>query len=470
MCTKEGTFKKLTKAKVIQTPPSQPVLVGNPELEKRLEMIREETRAELDNVTINMTEEFEKTNANMQKMFEIMIDKIESRRESQSERTQSETERGTNIRRGRRAMTPGTLERELEKREREFLRDPSFNISATFMPKKYSESTRVRSQRRTQRVETQEQPVNEDGKVETVEEPNATAPRRGGRSDYSNSSEDDGYFRPNQQLMGYSNPRARRTLNRSTPEAASLNARSLLDIHKKAIDLSPWLGPRKDHRTPLQFISEFESQIVEKLGGCEKTAGEIFYNLVMKSLYCSTWFHILRRGMPYSQMKGIFLTEEWGYACKELYFDIFKKTNRDNSLHSNFVHYFNYWADRLEESHYGQDYIVQKFRNNLPDRFQSDIDLTRVRTIRDFGRAISRIPYRDLDWSPLHKEMTVEKREEILAEMGVKGFEKKKIQKESTNEKKFNKEEKGSYYKKFTPKNVNQIVTVEEKEEEPTEN
>lgn len=50
---------------------------------------------------------------------------------------------------------------------------------------------------------------------------------------------------------------------------------------------------------------------------------------------------------------------EWTYACKELYYEKFKKKDRDNSLHTDFLHYSNYWADRLEDTHHGQEYIIE---------------------------------------------------------------------------------------------------------------
>lgn len=470
---KEGTFRKLETPKFVQTNLATNI---SDEVDRRLDTIMEESRRDLNHAVGDLKDEFERTSKKFEKMFTEMRDLVK-RRGSESERSKSESEGDVERRRPRYAMTPrNTIERELEKREKEFMKDPSFNLSATFMSKEYSESTRRKSNRKSPpRREERQEPQDEDGIIETVDEPeNQDRPPRRDQRNLESSEEDDrdSEYR---HFSRFSNPRARRTRhNRTTSEAVVLNARSLQEIHKKAIDLLPWQGPKKDHRTPLQFLREFEKQIVDKLGGCQQTSGEIFYSLIHRSPWCTTWFDILRRGMPYNQMRDIFETQEWNYTCKELYYEEFKKTNKDNSRHSNFVQYFNYWADRFEDTKHDQGFIIDKFRNNLPERFQSDIDLNQIRTIKAFGKMISRIPYRDLEWSPLHKEMTIERREEILAEMGVKGYEKKKGNKDqkdiNTPEKKNYKEEKSGYYKKYSPKNVNQISIPEDQDETQAEN
>lgn len=196
-------------------------------------------------------------------------------------------------------------------------------------------------------------------------------------------------------------------------------------MHKKSIDIEPWKEPRRDSRGPLQFLNDFEAQVAEKLGNEDHITGEIFMSVVKRSPWCFNWRDSLRIEMGYFRMKQIFVEMEWTIEVQEFYYEEFKKENRDNSKFVNFLDYVNYRTEKLEGTEYSERYIVERFRNNLPDRIQAKINLNRVKTIKAFVKVVGKIPYKDLQWSALHQAIGMDKRQELLAKMGVKGYEKK---------------------------------------------
>ncbi|KAK7605131.1 hypothetical protein V9T40_006989 [Parthenolecanium corni] len=129
--------------------------------------------------------------------------------------------------------------------------------------------------------------------------------------------------------------------------------------------------------------------------------------------------------MGYETMKNIFIQIEWTVEVQEYYYEKFKEENRENSRFTNFLDYFHYWCDKLSRTDHSDRYILKHFGDNLPDRIQAKINLNKVRSIKQFVNIISKLPYDDLEWTSLNQSMTMEKREELLAKMGVKGFEKK---------------------------------------------
>lgn len=147
--------------------------------------------------------------------------------------------------------------------------------------------------------------------------------------------------------------------------------------------------------------------------------------LIKKSGWCATWKDKLRGEMGYQKMKEIFIVEEWTTEVQEYYYKEFTKQSRNNSSYTNFLDYFNYWCEKFVGTRHGEVYILEQFRNNLPDRIQAKIDLNKVRNIQEFARVLAKIPYKDLEWSSLHLTAGMDKRKEILSNMSVKDFEKK---------------------------------------------
>ncbi|KAK7602297.1 hypothetical protein V9T40_009738 [Parthenolecanium corni] len=217
---------------------------------------------------------------------------------------------------------------------------------------------------------------------------------------------------------------SRRSSRSFLNNTASFCSKSIQDMHKKSLEIETFQGPEKDKRGPLQFIREFHTQIFEKIND-DQIAGEIFMSLVKKSVWCSTWSDKLRPSLGYERMRSIFLQMEWTIEVQEFYYDCFRKENRENSRFTNFLDYYNHWCDKLSGTKHSDAYVLKHFRDNLPDRIQAKINLNKVSTIRQFDRIINKLPYDDLEWTSLHQSLTMEKRKELLAKMGAKGYEKK---------------------------------------------
>jgi len=190
----------------------------------------------------------------------------------------------------------------------------------------------------------------------------------------------------------------------------------LQKLHEKAIKIDPYLGPEIDTRAPLFFLRQFCSQVVDKIGD-DKICGEIFYNVIKRSEWCCTWSDKLRINMGYEKMASIFTKMEWTTEVQDLFYRQFKDANQKNSQFTNFLDFYTYWRERLKGIEYHDRYFIEHFRNNMPTRVQSNVNLHQVHTLKQFHKIIKSIPEDDLAWHDLYMPQSLAKRKEALARM-----------------------------------------------------
>lgn len=186
-------------------------------------------------------------------------------------------------------------------------------------------------------------------------------------------------------------------------------------LEKSMENIEPFEGPEVDRRTPLQFIRLFEEQI-DRHTGNDKMSGNIFYYILSKSRWCSTWFDKLEMNMGYEAMRSAFFEAEWLQHVVDFYYWQFKSSNMDNTEFSNFGDYFTFWKGRLEGVRPFDDIpVIAHFCDNMPSNIYSYVFQFEIRNLDDLEILIIQFSSRELRWHGSHKVETFESRRAAIA-------------------------------------------------------
>lgn len=184
-------------------------------------------------------------------------------------------------------------------------------------------------------------------------------------------------------------------------------------LHEKTISIKPYQGPEIDRRSPLYFLKVFETKIAEKVD--DQIAGDIFYDMIAKSEWCSPWHEKLDIDMGYERMADIFVKMEWTIEVQVLFYQQFMDSNRENTEFTNFGDFYQYWRRKLDGIDFADKFFIEHFWNNMPTRVQARVNFGKIRTLDALDNVIADLTIQELEWRELYKLDSIADRKEAIA-------------------------------------------------------